>query len=138
MTQAIQSFLKDTKAPLYSEYEFTRTDLDSDGRREALVLFKTPYGFWCDGNGCTMLVMKANNDSFSLVGSVQPIRTPLEISDLKQNGWRTMIARVSGRNAPPKDVALTFDGSTYPQDPSTLPPFNTASLMGEEGIRVFP
>lgn len=138
MARSIQTFLKDNKAPLYSEYEFTRTDLDADGRRDALVLFKNPYGFWCDGNGCTMLVLKANNESFSLVGSVQPIRTPLEISDLTQNGWRTMIARVSGRNAPPKDVALAFDGTTYPQDPSDLPPFNTALLTGNEGIRVFP
>jgi putative lipoprotein len=134
---SVQDFLKETGAPLYSEYEFTRADLDTDGRRDALVLFKNPYGFWCGGHGCTMLVLKANNDSFTLVNSVQPIRTPLEISNQKQHGWKTMIARVSGRTEAPRDVALMFDGQAYPQDPSTLPAFDTA-MFTDGGIRVFP
>lgn len=137
LMDSVRGFLKDNGAPLYSEFEFTRTDLNEDGRRDALVLFKNPYGFWCGGHGCTMLVMKANDESFTLVGSVQPIRTPIEISNQKMNGWKTMIARVSGRTDEPKDVALMFDGQSYPQDPSTLPAFDTA-MFRDTGLRVFP
>lgn len=137
LMDSVKGFLKETGSPLYSEYEFSRMDLDDDGRRDALVLFKNPYGFWCGGHGCTMLVMKANDDSFTLVNSVQPIRTPLEISQQKTNGWNTMIARVSGRSGEPKDVALIFDGHSYPQDPSALPAFDTA-MFGDRGVTVFP
>lgn len=137
LMDSVKGFLKETNAPLYSEFEFTRTDLDADGRRDALVLLKNPYGFWCGGHGCTMLVMKANNDSFTLVNSVQPIRTPVKITTQKTNGWNTMIARVSGRTDDPKNVALMFDGHNYPEDPSTLPAFDTA-MFGDSGMTVFP
>ena len=40
-------------------YDFRRVDLNGDGKRDALVLFTNPYGYWCGDNGCSMLVMKA-------------------------------------------------------------------------------
>lgn len=137
LRRAVQGFLAETGSPLYSGYEFTRADLNDDGRRDALVLFTNPYGFWCGGHGCTMLVMRAGDESFTLVNSIQPIRTPVRIKDQKMNGWNTIIARVSGRTERPKDVALMFDGQGYPQDPSTLPPFDTA-MFAEAGRAVFP
>ncbi|MCD8496604.1 MAG: hypothetical protein LRZ85_00050 [Alphaproteobacteria bacterium] len=134
LMESVRGFLKDNGAPLYSEFEFTRTDLNADGRRDALVLLKNPYGFWCGGHGCTMLVMRANDDSFSLVNFVQPIRAPLKISNQTMNGWKTMIARVSGRTNEPKDVALMFDGQairrTPPPCPPSIPPCSRIAAYG--------
>ena len=73
MRGAVTAFLQDTGAPVSSMYEFKRIDLDRDGRRDALVLFKNPYGYWCDTHGCTMLVMRAGNDKFELVNAIQPV-----------------------------------------------------------------
>lgn len=124
LAAAVENFLAETGAPAASGYVFNRIDLDSDGRRDALVLFKTPYGYWCDMHGCTMLVMKASNDAFALVNAIQPVREPLYISEMRSNGWKNLIARVSGRwDNKAKDVAMLYDGKKYPSNPSTLPPY---------------
>ncbi len=136
LTSAIKEFLAETDAPNSSHYEFSRMDLDNDGRRDALILFNNPYGYWCGQHGCTMLVMRAHNDSFQLVNAVQPIRTPLYISDNNTNGWKDLIVRVSGRQQDSKDVAMRFDGRKYPSSPDNLPPHER--LAFNEGVRVFP
>ena len=132
---AVSDFLKSTSAPAASSYEFSRIDLDDDGRRDALVLFKTPYGYWCGMHGCTLLVMKAHNDRFTLVNGIQPIREPVYISEDRTNGWKDMVVRVSGRWKEAKDVALRFDGRAYPGNPSDLPPY--LRFAANEGERLF-
>src|SRR5688572_26978230 len=76
MRASVLAFLSDTGAPVSSMYDFQRVDLDEDGRRDALVLFKNPYGYWCDTHGCTMLVLKAGHETFELVNAIQPVRGP--------------------------------------------------------------
>ena len=117
---AVQKFLADTGAPEASTYDMRRLDLNHDGRRDAFILFKTPYGYWCGLHGCTMLIMKAYNNHFELVNSIQPVRRPLYISDRTTNGWQNLILRVSGRWNRAKDVILRFDGNQYPSNPSKI------------------
>lgn len=121
--QAVRNFLGTSEAPLASSYDIARIDLNDDGRREALVLFKTPYGYWCGKDGCTLLIFEASNTDFTLRSSIQPIREPLYISDDTQNGWHTLVVRISGRNEEAKNVALAFDGESYPNTPTHLPPY---------------
>ncbi len=122
MRLAVQKFLNGSEAPANSTYDFTRIDLDADGRRDALVLFKNPYGFWCGMHGCTMLVLKAHDKNFELVNAIQPVREPLYVSRDKTNGWKDLIVRVSGRWSESKDVAMRFDGHEYPQNPGKEAP----------------
>lgn len=122
MHEMVNTFLVEMGAPVASTYEFNRIDLDKDGLRDALVLLKSPYGYWCGMHGCALLVLQAENDNFQLVNAVQPIRTPLYISSQETNGWKDLVVRVSGRWDTAKDVALKFNGTQYPADPSTLPP----------------
>ncbi len=123
MRVAVNDFLAETGAPVSSMYEYKRVDLDKDGRRDALVLFKNPYGFWCDQHGCTMLVMKAGDDKFTLVNAIQPVRAPLYVSETGTNGWKSLIIRVTGRWDESKDVAMMFDGTQYPDNPAALPAY---------------
>ena len=131
----LQAFLEQTGAPTASSYDLARFDLNADGRREALVLFKTPYGYWCDMHGCTMLVFKAYDDHFTLVNAIQPLREPLYIDDLETKGWKNMAVRVSGRWDDAKDVVLQFDGRTYPSNPADLPPY--PRNMRTASVRLF-
>ncbi|MCC6597967.1 MAG: hypothetical protein IT559_04185 [Alphaproteobacteria bacterium] len=123
LNAAVQKFLEETEAPVASTYDFYRTYLDSDGRRDALVLFQTPYGYWCDMHGCTMLVLKASDDNFALINAVQPVREPLYISQEQSNGWKNLVMRVSGRWDKAKDVAMLYDGEEYPHNPAALPAY---------------
>ena len=124
LSTAVREFLETTEGPVASRYEFARIDLNGDSRRDALVLFQTPYGYWCGIHGCTMLVLKAHDDKFTLVNDIQPIREPVYVSNLKSNGWRNLAVRISGRAEEAKDVAMLYDGRQYPSDPSQLPPYH--------------
>ncbi len=136
LMRAVKDFLVTSDAPVSSRYEFSRQDLDSDGRRDALVLFKNPYGYWCGIHGCTILVMKANNDSFTLINAILPVRSPLYIGTTETNGWKDLIVRVSGRRKKTKNVVMRFDGKRYPIHPDGQAPYFRA--LSDGALRVFP
>jgi len=130
-------FLKNSGAPISSTYNFVRFDLNGDKRRDAVIMIKSPYGYWCGTHGCIMLVMKAHDNGFTLVNSIQPVREPIYISRAKINGWNNLIVRVSGRlNGETKDVALRFDGAHYPKDPTKLGAYPLNPATHPDFIRV--
>lgn len=135
LRESITDALTELQAPAFSSYEHRRLDLDGDGRRDALVLFRTPYGFWCGKHGCAMMVMKASDTDFEIINVIQPIRPPLYVSTQEENGWKTLIARVSGRWDKAKDVAITHDGHSYPSNPANLEP--AAGIEKSSSMRVF-
>jgi len=134
---AITSYIAARGAPANSQYEFTRIDLNGDGRREGLVLLHSPHHYWCGLNGCQMVVFAADDEGFTPMAAVAPVRGPLMVSDKETNGWRDIIVRVSGRqHIETKDVALRFDGRTYPQSPAQQPAIYASSIA--RGTEIFP
>ena len=121
MEQAISRTLQQFGAPAFAKYQYYRYDLDNDGRRDAIVLLQNPYKYWCNKHGCTLLVMKASDNDFTLVSKSIPIRAPFYISNNKSYGWNDLIIRVSGRWKKTKNVAMQFDGHRYPENPESLP-----------------
>lgn len=136
LKETVAETIRKSGAPAASTYEFKRYDLNGDGRRDALVFLKTPYGYWCNIYGCTMLVMEANDNHFNFVNHVQPVREPVYISKGNTNGWQDLVIRVSGRWNKAKDVTLSFDGRAYPKDPEDLPPANRFASQNSD-LRVF-
>ena len=138
LESAITSYLKQTKSPASTRFEYTRVDLNNDHRRDALVMMHGPHSYWCDMNGCNMVVFLADNENFSPVSEIFPVRGPLYVSDHQTNGWKDLIIRVSGQSyAPAKDVALQFDGTQYPRNPFFQPDIKLAHAP-ENRIRIFP
>lgn len=137
LVQSIEAYLKQSGGPASTRYDFTRMDLDHDSRRDALVMMKGPHHYWCDMNGCSMVVFKAGNDSFTPLSEVFPVRGPLYVSDAQTAGYRDLIIRVDGQAyAKAKDVALKFDGQAYPRNPFFLPEIELS--RAEMGQRIFP
>jgi hypothetical protein len=135
LIKAVRQFLENSEGPVASTYEYARIDLNDDKRRDALVLFKTPFGYWCGTHGCTMLVLRAHNDHFSLVNAIQPVREPVYISPQKSRGWNNIVLRVSGRWDEAKDVAMRYNGRQYPEDPSRQP--HQPRNHNDGSIRIF-
>ncbi len=136
--QAIAEYIKAKSAPGNSRYEFTRIDLNNDGRREGIVLMKAPHSYWCGFNGCSMAIFKASNDYFELLSEVTPVRGPLTVSAKSTNGWHDIVVRVSGRmNTATRDVALQYDGRGYPAQPDFEPRVRYA-YNDFGGVRIFP
>lgn len=138
LVAAMQKLMAQTGAPASSRFEYVRVDLDDDGMRDALVLMDAPYGTWCDLYGCTLFVMKAEGESFAYVSEVRPVRVPFTVSETRTNGWADLVVRIDGRWSRTHEVALRFDGKSYPPAPEGLEPLPEYTLAALRGQKVFP
>ncbi len=134
---AVQQYLDTRKGPKNSQYQYTRMDLNGDGRREGLVLFNLPHNYWCGWSGCTLAVFEANNQNFALRSETSRIRGPLFVGGSNTNGWEDIAVRLSGTEDADRNILLRFDGTGYPDNPlnEQIVPYDIA-LLG--GTRVFP
>ena len=110
---AMRDYLAYKKAPLFSQYDFTRQDLNHDGMSDAIVYIKTPYGQWCDIHGCTLLILKALPQGFSILGHIPSVRPPFYVSTRQTAGWQDIGVYLSGKNEQAYTAILSFDGSAY-------------------------
>jgi hypothetical protein len=134
---SIAAYLKERGGPQNSQYEYTRVDLNKDGRREGIVLFTLPHSYWCGWGGCTMAVFQPDNETFSLVSETSRIRGPIVVSPTETNGWDDIAVRLSGTNVSDYNVLLRYNGASYPPNPldQAVLPYDLASLGG---TRLFP
>lgn len=137
LMRAIRAYIEDREGPANSRFEYTRIDLNGDGMREALVMFKSPHTYWCGWGGCTMSVFQAHEEGFSLTSTLTRVRGPLVVSDRTTNGWKDLIVRVSGTSMSDRNVAMGFDGRGYPVNPLTQTEIRT-SLSDIPGRKIFP
>lgn len=121
LTEAVTNFIQKRSAPTNSEYDFIRVDLNNDGRRDGIVLFKLPHTYWCGWDGCGMVIFKAGSDDFTLLSTVSNVRGPIYVSSESNNGWRDIIIRVSGARMADKNIKLEFNNGVYPQSPLLAP-----------------
>lgn len=119
--EAITNFVSVREAPPNSSYDYVRLDLDGDGRREGLVLFKLPHTYWCGWDGCGLAIFRANNNGFTPMSVINSVRGPLYVSPTGNQGWRDIIIRTSGSNMRDKNVVLSFNGRGYPTTPLLAP-----------------
>ncbi|MCB9989400.1 MAG: hypothetical protein H6868_08750 [Rhodospirillales bacterium] len=137
MLATIDAYVKQQHGPPQSQYQFTRVDLNGDGRRDGIVLMKSPHNHWCDINGCRMLVFRAYDEDFDLISEIAPVRGPLLVSEGSTEGWRDLIIRVSGRSTlQSRDAILRFDGMAYPNSPVLQPAIYASNEL--PGTWIFP
>ena len=111
--------------PIYRE---ALTDLDGDGRADAVVLMSGSG--WCGSGGCNMLVFHAEKDGFAFVCSSTITTEPIRVSTEKSSGWRTLIVYSRGKG----DVLMRFDGKRYPLNPSTQPKATAAQVNAGQTV----
>lgn len=135
--EAIRHYVRLQNAPPNSAYDYARVDLNGDGRRDGLVLFKLPHTHWCGWDGCGMAIFRAHNNGFAAMSSVSGVRGPLYVSNTGQKGWRDIIIRISGTTMRDKNVILQFNGKSYPNTPMLAPTLHQplSSLQVEKFFR---
>jgi hypothetical protein len=103
-----------------TRYHWAFFDLNGDGKDEAVVYLVGPT--WCGTGGCHTLVLRQQGASFQVVTKTSVTRLPIRVLETKSHGWRDLSVGVSGVGIPPGyGAALSFDGKSYPTNPSVAP-----------------
>jgi hypothetical protein len=103
-----------------TRYFASFADLSGHGKQEVIV-YVTGQA-WCGSGGCTTLILAPNDSSFRLVTRITISRPPISVLPTKSNGWHDLSVHVQGGGIQPGyDAELSFDGKTYPRNPSVAP-----------------
>lgn len=118
----LRDYLKDTAAreDTTTRYSAALVDLKDDGSQEAIVYVTGRT--WCGSGGCRMLVIAPSGSSYSVIAETTITRLPIRELATKSNGWHDIGVWVEGGGIHPGyEAKLSFDGHTYPRNPSVPP-----------------
>lgn len=111
---AMYAYFEQVNAPTFSQYDFVRIDLNGDHLKEALVYVTIPYGRWCDTRGCSLIILRAHLNGFSLIGRFEGVRTPFYVSKKTSGGWHDIAFESNGQLYEEAGTyILRFDGKGY-------------------------
>jgi hypothetical protein len=103
-----------------TQYVSTFVDLNDDGTQEAIV-YLTSDG-WCGSGGCTTLIVAPEGSSYKVITKITITRPPIRVLTTKSTGWHDIAVGVHGGGIMHAyEAELSFDGKTYPSNPS-MPP----------------
>jgi len=118
----LQAYLKDPRVDddQTTRYSPVFVDLKDDGAKEVIVYLTGRY--WCGSGGCVTLILAPEGSTYRVVTSITITRLPIRVLGTKSKGWHDISVMVAGGGIQPGyDSVLSFDGKTYPSNPSTPP-----------------
>lgn len=101
-------------------------NMDQDIPEEVFVLFMSPY--FCGSAGCNLLLL---DDDLRVITRFTVTRPPISIEPTYTNDWRDISIYSEGSWR-----ALTFNGQSYPSNPSVAPILASGS-PNENGVIIF-
>ena len=102
------------------------SDLNSDGRAEAIVLLTGAD--WCGSGGCTLLVLEQATGGLRSRGKITLARTPVGVLGARTQGWRHLSVAVGGGGIPDGSAAeVPFLGGRYTGNPTVSPAHRLAA-----------
>lgn len=82
---------------------------------------------WCGSGGCTMLILQPTKSSFKVLGRVTIVQLPIRLLPSMSDGHPDIGVRVGGGGVQSGyEAVLSFNGKSYPSNPS-LPPARRVS-----------
>ncbi|TLX45116.1 hypothetical protein C1E24_20610 [Pseudoalteromonas phenolica] len=96
-------------------YEVAYFDFNSDGVKDAFIYINGSN--WCGSGGCTSFVFSGTTNGFKFQSKSMITNKPILVTSTKTNGWYNLVVNTGGIG----QVVLTFDGKSYPLNPSMQP-----------------
>ena len=101
------------------DYQFGVADLNNDGKPEYFILMKN--GAFCGTGGCSAYLI---NEQQKLLSQFTVTNDPIFVSPKTNKGWQDLVVYSNGGLR-----QLTFNGKTYPENPSIAPMVNRRSMF---------
>lgn len=112
-----------------SRYKSASVDLNGDSVGEVLVYAEEPQE--CGSGGCTLYVITPSAGSYRVVTKLSISHLPIRILATSAHGWRDLGVQVAGGGITRAyEARLTFDGKTYPENPTVAPAKPLAKAEG--------
>jgi hypothetical protein len=102
-----------------ARYVAAWADLNGDGRPEAIVYLVS--GHVCGTGGCSLMVLTPAGRSWRQVADVTIANPPIRLLSSASHGWRDLAVTVAGGGARTHAARLSFNGRSYPGNPSMAP-----------------
>ena len=86
---------------------------------------------WCGTGGCEVLILVPKGSSYTVLAEIGVAQQPIRILETKSNGWHDLGVWVQGGGIQlGYEARLSYDGKTYPDNP-TVPPAQPQPLTAK-------
>lgn len=117
MKASLRAFLQTWDGQKDTRYLAAFDDLNGDGKPEAIVYLTGPR--WCGDLGCNTLVLTRKRRAWRLMSNITVSNPPIRVLNRRVDGWRTIAIEMrSGPKRPGWAEGLSFNGKSYPSDPT--------------------
>jgi hypothetical protein len=87
---------------------------------------------WCGSGGCTLLILEPTESTFKVLGKVTIVQLPVRLLSSMNNGYPDIGVIVQGRGIlAGHEAVLSFNGESYPRNPSVPPARKTSVVRGK-------
>ncbi len=87
---------------------------------------------WCGSGGCTLLILMPSGSSFKLLGKVTLVQLPVRLLSSMRNGRPDIGVTVQGGGVQAGyEAVLSFNGESYPRNPSLPPARKSTAVQGK-------
>jgi len=135
---SLRAFLRDCVKDPFEDYTATRysavfVDLRDDQTHEVIVRLSSDG--WCGTGGCTTLILAPLGSSYKIISKITSTRLPIRVLSEKTNGWHDITVWVEGGGTQPGyEAELSFDGRSYPTNPSVPPARHLSEQVAGEVV----
>ena len=112
-------FQEDRAAYPDTRYVSAWADLNGDGRPEAFVYLLS--GAYCGSGGCNLMIFTPEGRSWREVADMSVTNPPIRVLDSHTRGWNDIAVFVAGGGSRGYMALLTFNGRSYPDNPTVAP-----------------
>jgi hypothetical protein len=114
----------------YRSARYIATKVDLHNRGQNVIVYFTDQRS-CGSAGCTTLILADEGGTFKVVTSLTAAWRPIRVLNSQSNGWRDIGVWVQGGGIQPGyEAVLTFDGQSYPRNPTVV---KKRSVNGSKG-----
>jgi hypothetical protein len=100
----------------------------SDGKTDEDIVYVSGQR-WCGSGGCTMLILEPTESTFRAIGRVTIVQPPIRLLPSMHGGHPDIGVSVQGGGIQPGyEAVLSFNGKSYPGNPS-MPPAQKAAVV---------